>query len=125
MPPSTRTGTRPDTLSATWGSASMVAGTVSRLRPPWLETMMPATPDLTAEDHHQRADPDPGDQREHVRLTHGPLIIVAHAAEIQVKVFVGTHPYAHFTGALLAGRIKTLLRLQRAQIGRASCRERV
>jgi len=26
----------------------MVAGTVSRLRPPWFETMMPDAPDLTA-----------------------------------------------------------------------------
>ena len=48
IPPSTKTGTRPATLSATCGSASMVAGTVSRLRPPWLETMIPATPALTA-----------------------------------------------------------------------------
>src|ERR1035441_9749272 len=71
--------------------------------------------DQRAEDHHQRADPDPRDQREHVRLYHRALVVVAHAAEIQVEVFVGPHPYAHFTGALLARRIKTLLRLQRAQ----------
>src|SRR5450759_203392 len=71
--------------------------------------------DQGAEDHHQGADPDPRDQWEHVRLNHGALIVVAHPAEIQVKVFVGPHPYADLTGALLAGLIKALLRLQRAQ----------
>src|SRR5260370_23076448 len=56
--------------------------------------------DQRAEDHDQGADPDPRDQRKHVRLNHRALIVVAHAAEIQVEVFVGTHPYAHFTGTL-------------------------
>ena len=48
IPPSSSTGTRPATLAATSGRASIVAGTVSRLRPPWLETMSPATPSSTA-----------------------------------------------------------------------------
>src|ERR1017187_3692390 len=68
-----------------------------------------------AEDDRQGADPDPGDEREHVRLNHDAFIIVAHAAEIQVKVFVGPHSNAHLTGSLLARRVKTLLRRQRAQ----------
>src|ERR1019366_216726 len=71
--------------------------------------------DQGAEDHHQRADPDPRDQRKDVRLNHRALVVVAHAAEIQVKVFVGTYTYADFTGALLARLIKALLRLQHAQ----------
>src|SRR5664279_1128682 len=52
--------------------------------------------DQRAEDYHQGADPDPRDQREHVGLNHRALIVVAHAAEIQVKVLIGPHPYAHF-----------------------------
>ena len=35
------------------------------------------------------ADPDPRDQREDVRLNHGALVVVRHAAEIQVEIFVG------------------------------------
>src|SRR5271157_4216043 len=35
--------------------------------------------DQRAEDHDQRADPDPRDQREHVRLNHRALIVVAHS----------------------------------------------
>src|ERR1035438_1706193 len=68
-----------------------------------------------AEDHRQGADPDPGDEREYVRLNHGALIVVAHAAEIQVKVFIGPHPYADFAGALLARGVEALFRRQRAQ----------
>src|SRR5580765_3687117 len=71
--------------------------------------------DQRAEDHHQRPDPDPRDQREHIRLNHRALIVIAHAAEIQVKIFVRPYPYAHFTGALLARFVETLFRLQRAQ----------
>src|SRR5215471_3858017 len=37
-----------------------------------------------AADQHQRPHPDPAHQREHVGLDHGALVIVAHAAEIQV-----------------------------------------
>jgi len=48
MPPSTSTGTRPPTFSTTSGKASMVAGTVSRLRAPWFDTMIPETPAFTA-----------------------------------------------------------------------------
>lgn len=44
MPPSTRTGMRPSMRSTTRGRAWMVAGTVSRFRAPWFETMMPAAP---------------------------------------------------------------------------------
>ena len=39
---------RPWTASATAGSASIVGGVVSRLRPPWLETMRPESPSLAA-----------------------------------------------------------------------------
>src|ERR1017187_8661143 len=67
-----------------------------------------------AEDHRQGADPDPRDEREHVRLNHGAFIIVAHAAEIQVKVLIGPYANADFAGALLAGGIEALFGRQRA-----------
>src|SRR5512138_3652387 len=37
---------------------------------------------------HQSPDPDPRHQREHIRLDHGALVVVRHAAEIQVEVLV-------------------------------------
>src|SRR4051794_28119761 len=45
--------------------------------------------DQRAADEHEAADPDPRHQRENVRLNDGALIVVRHAAEVQVKVFVG------------------------------------
>src|ERR1017187_9371522 len=63
-----------------------------------------------AEDHRQGADPDPRDEREYVGLNHDAFIIVAHAAKIQVKVFIGGHPSADFAGALFARGIETFFR---------------
>src|ERR1035438_6287474 len=68
-----------------------------------------------AEDDRQGTDPDPRDEREYVGLNDGALIVVAHAAEIQVKVFIGPHPYADLAGALLARGIEALFRRQGAQ----------
>ena len=39
---------RSPAASTTVGSASIVAGVVSRLRPPWLETITPASPSAAA-----------------------------------------------------------------------------
>ena len=39
---------RPATFSATAGRASIVAAVVSSARPPWFETLRPATPSATA-----------------------------------------------------------------------------
>src|ERR1019366_2661427 len=68
-----------------------------------------------AEDHRQGADPDPRDQREYVGLNHGPLIVVAHAAEIQVKVFIGAHPYADFAGSFFSAGLKSFFRAKGSQ----------
>src|SRR5262245_61739830 len=42
--------------------------------------------DQRAADQHEAADPDPRDEREDVSLNHGALVIVRHAAEIQVEI---------------------------------------
>jgi len=47
-PLSTSTATRPPTAATISGSASMVERPLSSLRAPWLETMMPSMPALTA-----------------------------------------------------------------------------
>src|SRR5689334_15373478 len=44
--------------------------------------------DERADDVHQHTHPDPTHQREDVGLNHGALVIVAHAAEIEIQVFV-------------------------------------
>jgi len=41
-----------------------------------------------AANQHQAADPDPRYQRQDVRLDHRALVVVRHAAEVQVQVFV-------------------------------------
>lgn len=43
MPPSTSSGSCPARASATRGSTAALAGAVSSVRPPWLETMTPAS----------------------------------------------------------------------------------
>src|SRR5579871_265285 len=50
--------------------------------------------DQRAPDQHQAAHPDPRDEREHVRLNHRPLVVVRHAGEIQIEIFVGPLPDA-------------------------------
>src|SRR5689334_10784783 len=45
--------------------------------------------DECSADQHQPADPDPGNQREDVGLDDGALVIVGHAAEIQIQILVG------------------------------------
>src|SRR5215813_3399767 len=51
--------------------------------------------DEGAADEHQPADPDPRHQRENISLNHGPLIVVRHAPEVEVQVFIGPLADAH------------------------------
>src|SRR5437899_5564103 len=71
--------------------------------------------DQGAADEDEAADPDPGDERENVSLNHGALLVVGHAAEIQVKVFVGALADADLGRALPARGVEALLRLERAE----------
>src|SRR5687767_2269155 len=61
------------------------------------------------------ADPDPRDQREHVCLDHGALVIFGHAAEIQIQIFVDLMPQSDFTDALAAGKVEALFGCKRAK----------
>src|SRR6185369_11713407 len=71
--------------------------------------------DESAANQYQAADPNPGHQREHISLNHGALIVVRHAAEIQIEVLIGTLPDADFGSALPAGLVEPLLGLKGAQ----------
>src|ERR1022692_4470322 len=59
--------------------------------------------DEGAPNQHQAADPNPGHQREVIRLNHGPLVVVRHAAEVQIQVSVQPRPDADLGGTLPAG----------------------
>src|ERR1700693_4853911 len=41
----------------------------------------------SAADQHEPADPDPGNQRENIGLNDGALVVVGHAAKIQIQIF--------------------------------------
>src|SRR5437879_604225 len=56
--------------------------------------------DEGAANQHQAADPNPRYQRKHVGLNHRALIVVGHAAEIQVQVFIGALADADFGSSL-------------------------
>src|SRR5689334_10587425 len=70
-----------------------------------------------AADQHQPADPDPRHQRKYVGLDHGALVVIRHAAEIQVEVLVGPLADPDFGRALPAGHVEALFGLERAERG--------
>src|SRR5579872_1608115 len=67
-----------------------------------------------AADQHQSADPDPAHQGEDIRLDYRALVVVGHAAEIQIQIFVGPLANADFRRPLAAGCVEPLLGLQSA-----------
>src|ERR1035441_7286742 len=71
--------------------------------------------DEGAADEHQAADPDPGYQREDIGLNDGALVVVGHAAEVEVEVFVGAHADADFGSALAAGEVEALFGFELAE----------
>src|SRR5690242_16503242 len=71
--------------------------------------------DERAADEHEAADPNPRYEREDVGLNHGALIVIGHAAEIQVEVFVGPLPDADFRRALPARRVEAFFRFESAE----------
>src|SRR3954470_9246718 len=64
--------------------------------------------DERAADQHEAADPNPGDEGEDVGLNDGALIVVRHAAEVQVEVLVGALADADFGRALPARGVEAL-----------------
>src|SRR5579885_1786210 len=68
--------------------------------------------DQRAADQHQAAHPDPGDQRKNVGLDDRPLVVIRHAREVQVQIFVRPLPDPDLRRALLARNIEAALGLQ-------------
>src|SRR4051794_13219040 len=71
--------------------------------------------DKGSADQDERPDPDPRYEGEDVRLDDGARVVVGHAAEVQVEVFVDPLADRDFGGALPAGRVEALLGLERAE----------
>src|ERR1035438_8096078 len=71
--------------------------------------------DEGAADQHQAADPDPRYQREDIGLNDGALVVVGHAAEVQVEILVGAHANADFGSALAAGEVEALFGFELAE----------
>src|ERR1039457_6977980 len=71
--------------------------------------------DEGAADQHQAADPDPRYQRDDIGLNDGALVVVGHAAEVEIEILIGAHADAHFGSALLAGQVKALFGFELAE----------
>src|SRR5271166_6567893 len=62
--------------------------------------------DEGAADQHQPADPNPRYQRKYVGLNDRALVVVRHAAEVQVEIFVRALANADLGGPLFAGDVE-------------------
>src|SRR3954453_2289178 len=71
--------------------------------------------DERSADQHEPADPDPRDQREYVRLNDGALVVVRHAAEVQIEILVRPLANSDFRRTLAAYGVEALFRLERAE----------
>src|ERR1035438_6525899 len=71
--------------------------------------------DEGATDEHQAADPDPRNQREDISLNDGALVVVGHAAEVQVEILVEARADTDFGSALAAGQIEPLFGFELAE----------
>src|SRR5581483_5040310 len=71
--------------------------------------------DQSAANQHEPADPDPGDQREHVGFDHGSGSAFGGSGEIQIKVFVEALADCHFMCGPVVRLIDPCLGLQDSQ----------